>query len=288
MLAGLGRTRRVLLGDTLLTASRPRKSRSIFAHEIGHHVFRHIRKMIVAGVFYSAAGFWVCDRLLAAWAAHGGGPSIRRTAGLYPAAGAADSDALRHVVGAAAKRHQPAFRAAVPTATPSSGPDCKDAYLSAFRKLAKLNKDDPNPHWLDVLLFHSHPPVAQRLAMAEGILRIGESGRKHGASSRRLTAAGVRGRHAFRQLLAAGYCSDIALPLTPGLPSVRSQPAHQHQKHGQHRECEERRRSWFAECFELASGGQRLRALSADLIEVEQQLDACRSPSSVSLAMSAT
>jgi len=43
----------------------------------------------------------------------------------------------------------------------------KDAYLSAFRKLARLNKDDPDPHWLDVLLFHSHPPVCQRLAMAE-------------------------------------------------------------------------------------------------------------------------
>ena len=45
----------------------------------------------------------------------------------------------------------------------------KDAYLSAFRKLAKLNKDDPSPHWLDVLLFHSHPPVAERLAMAEEV-----------------------------------------------------------------------------------------------------------------------
>jgi STE24 endopeptidase len=40
------------------------------------------------------------------------------------------------------------------------------AYVSAFRKLARLNKDDPDPHWLDVLLLHSHPPVAQRLAMA--------------------------------------------------------------------------------------------------------------------------
>jgi STE24 endopeptidase len=43
----------------------------------------------------------------------------------------------------------------------------KDAYLSAFRKLARLNKDDPSPHRLDVLLFHSHPSVAERLAMAE-------------------------------------------------------------------------------------------------------------------------
>ena len=65
MLAGLGRTRRVLLGDTLLRGFSPEEIEVIFAHEIGHHVFHHIRKMIVAGTFYSAAGFWICDRLLA-------------------------------------------------------------------------------------------------------------------------------------------------------------------------------------------------------------------------------
>ena len=46
MLAGLGRTRRVLLGDTLLNGFSPDEIEVIFAHEIGHHVFRHIRKMI--------------------------------------------------------------------------------------------------------------------------------------------------------------------------------------------------------------------------------------------------
>ena len=43
----------------------------------------------------------------------------------------------------------------------------KAAYRSAFRKLARVNKADPDPHWLDVLLFHGHPPIAQRLALAE-------------------------------------------------------------------------------------------------------------------------
>ena len=42
----------------------------------------------------------------------------------------------------------------------------REAYVSAFRKLAKLNKDDPDPHPLEVFLFHSHPPIAQRLALA--------------------------------------------------------------------------------------------------------------------------
>ena len=50
MLTGLGRTRRVLMGDTLLDKFTPDEIEVIFAHEIGHHVFRHIRKMIVTGV----------------------------------------------------------------------------------------------------------------------------------------------------------------------------------------------------------------------------------------------
>ena len=60
MLAGLGRTRRVLMGDTLLDKFSPDEIEVIFAHEIGHHVHRHIPKMIATGVVFSLA------RLLAA------------------------------------------------------------------------------------------------------------------------------------------------------------------------------------------------------------------------------
>ncbi len=67
MLAGLGRTRRVLMGDTLLDGFTPEEIEVIFAHEIGHHVFRHIRKMIAFGLVYGVAGFWVCDRVLEWW-----------------------------------------------------------------------------------------------------------------------------------------------------------------------------------------------------------------------------
>ena len=85
MLAGLGRTRRVLLGDTLLDHFTPDEIEVIFAHEVGHHVYRHIHQMIVAGLITSATGFWLCDRLLWAWAAPFGGARLRRPAGGQPA-----------------------------------------------------------------------------------------------------------------------------------------------------------------------------------------------------------
>ena len=43
----------------------------------------------------------------------------------------------------------------------------REAYRSAFRKLARLNKDDPEPNPIEVFLFHSHPPIAERLSMAD-------------------------------------------------------------------------------------------------------------------------
>jgi STE24 endopeptidase len=43
-----------------------------------------------------------------------------------------------------------------------------EAYKSAFTKLARQNKADPDPHPLEVFLFHSHPPIRQRLAAAMG------------------------------------------------------------------------------------------------------------------------
>ena len=45
----------------------------------------------------------------------------------------------------------------------------RDAYRSAFTKLARLNKSDPDPSRLEVWLFHDHPPIRTRLALADGV-----------------------------------------------------------------------------------------------------------------------
>ena len=167
MLAGLGRTRRVLLGDTLLDGFSPDEIEVVFAHEIGHQAFHHIQKMMVMGVLYSTAGFWLCDRLLTAWVGSDGStfdyarlpidtlPLLLLILTLFSML----LEPLQNAVSRHFERQSDRF------ALKRTGKN--DAYLSAFRKLARLNKDDPSPHWLDVLLFHSHPPVAERLAMAE-------------------------------------------------------------------------------------------------------------------------
>lgn len=167
MLAGLGRTRRVLMGDTLLDRFSSDEIEVIFAHEIGHHVFHHIHKMIVTGVLYSAAGFWVCDRLLMAWV-RWFDPAATR--GELPVATlpmlmlvlTVFSLLLEPLQNIISRRYE---RQCDRYALERTG--LREAYLSAFRKLARINKDDPSPHPLEVFLFHSHPPIAERLAMAE-------------------------------------------------------------------------------------------------------------------------
>src|SRR3954470_10538200 len=81
-LAGLGNTRRVLLGDTLLQQFTPEEIEVVFAHEVGHHVHRHLPKMVAVGVGLALAGFWLVDVLLT------------RLAGALGYAGVADPAAL--------------------------------------------------------------------------------------------------------------------------------------------------------------------------------------------------
>jgi len=178
MLAGLGHTRRVLLGDTLLDSFSADEIEVVFAHEIGHHVFRHIHKMLLAGLFYSAAGFWLCDRLLAVWVAPGGAidytqlpvdtlPLLLLILSVF----AMLLEPLQNVVSRRFERQCDRYAL--------EQTSLKEAYLSAFQKLSKLNKDDPCPHQLDVILFHSHPPVAERLAMAEEFADRGSTSTEH-------------------------------------------------------------------------------------------------------------
>lgn len=165
MLAGLGRTRRVLLGDTLLQGFTPDEIEVIFAHEIGHHVFRHIRKMILAGIFYSAAGCWICDRLLAATSGPGPLDYAAMPVSTLPAIMlilTVFAMLLEPLQNAISRRYErQADRYALQRTRRA------DAYASAFQKLARLNKDDPCPPPLEVFLFHSHPPIGERLAMAQ-------------------------------------------------------------------------------------------------------------------------
>jgi STE24 endopeptidase len=163
-LAGLGRTRRVLLGDTLLEQFTPEEIEVVFAHEVGHHVHNHLPRLITASVILSAVGFWLVDLVLRNTAERLGYTAFNDPAALplvlvvLSLFGLALSPA-QNAVSRFFERQCDRY------ALERTGD--RQAYRSAFIKLARLNKSDPDPHPLIAWLFYDHPPIRQRLALAD-------------------------------------------------------------------------------------------------------------------------
>lgn len=167
MLAGLGRTRRVILGDTLLDQFSPDEIGIVFAHEVGHHVHRHVPKLIVSGLLYTLLGFALCNVALRWWAesdnvSHSLGdlpvwtlPFLTLVLTLFGMV----VEPIQNMISRHFERQSDTY-ALDRTRNPT-------AYRSAFTKLARLNKADPDPHRWEVFLFHSHPPIAERLKLAD-------------------------------------------------------------------------------------------------------------------------
>src|SRR5205823_8627275 len=57
-LTGLGATRRIILADTLLQNYSDDEIEAVLAHELGHHVHRHILKSIAVQAGISLLGCW--------------------------------------------------------------------------------------------------------------------------------------------------------------------------------------------------------------------------------------
>jgi STE24 endopeptidase len=162
-LAGLGRTRRVLLGDTLLEQFTPEEIEVVFAHEVGHHVHRHLPKIVVCSVALAAAGFWLID-VVCRQAAPGLGytrfddpaalPLLLFVLSVFGLLLTPAQNALSRFFERQCDRYA------------LERTHLRDAYRSAFIKLARINKSDPDPHPVVAWFLYDHPPIRQRLAMA--------------------------------------------------------------------------------------------------------------------------
>lgn len=161
-LIGLGRSRRLLLGDTLLAHFTPDEIEVVFAHELGHHVHRHLPKLLAWSVATTTATFLLTDVLLRPAAKALGYASLEDPAALpllllFLGAVALLLTPVEHALSRAFERQCDRFALA------RTGH--MSAYRSVLSKLAQLNQVDPAPHPLVVWLFHDHPPIAERLTL---------------------------------------------------------------------------------------------------------------------------
>ena len=164
MVMGLGNTRRIIVGDTLLNTFTPDEIEVIMAHELGHQVHRDIPKLILVQSSVTLGGLYLVN--VALHAVVGATP---RYVGVADVATMPLLAALAGLFGVITLPLNNAFsrwveRQADAYALESTHKTA--AFIGAMTRLANQNlaEADPAP-WVELLL-HDHPSIGRRLAFA--------------------------------------------------------------------------------------------------------------------------
>jgi STE24 endopeptidase len=160
---GLGRTRRILLYDTLTASFRPDEIEAVLAHELGHHVHRDMQRGLLVQGALSIATFWIADRALRA------GVGLWSLAGPDDLAGMAWLALVLLGVGLLSAPLVNGFSRLIErqaddfalTLTRNPG-----GFIGAMERLASLNLAERRPHRLKELMLYSHPALDRRIARA--------------------------------------------------------------------------------------------------------------------------
>jgi STE24 endopeptidase len=159
---GFGKTKKIVLFDTLVSNHTTDELVAVLAHEIGHYKHRHIvQHLVVAvlniGVFlFLASMFMHSHSLFEAFGVRN--PSIYAGLALFLVFYNPLSRLLSVARGVQSRRHE--FQADWFAARTTHHPQ---AMIEALKKLSKNNLSNLSPHPLYVILYHSHPPVLQRI-----------------------------------------------------------------------------------------------------------------------------
>ena len=164
-LTGLGNTRRIILADTLLDNYSPDEIEAVLAHELGHHVHKHIAKSIAVQAGITFVGFWAAN-----WVLH---YAVERWHMFETLSDFANlpllvlvSTVLSFLILPAMNAYSRfnerqadryAFRSIASV----------EPFVSSMNKLADQNLAERTPSkWVE-WYFHSHPSISRRLQAAE-------------------------------------------------------------------------------------------------------------------------
>lgn len=162
-LAGIGRTRRILLSDTLLSGYTDDEIEVILAHELSHHVHHDLWRGIALQTVCLVAGFFVAHLALVALADRLALRGIDDPAGLplLLLVGGLCSLAFQPLANALSRAHE---RRADRYALETTGQPA--AFISAMRRLSQQNLAEEFPSALVQWVFYSHPPIRTRIEAA--------------------------------------------------------------------------------------------------------------------------
>jgi STE24 endopeptidase len=167
---GIGPSRRILVSDTLLEDYSDEEIEVIIAHEIGHHVHWDLWQMIACTSAMALGAFWTASIVLATLLPLPGVPglwdvgSVPLLALVYGAVMVMSAP----IVNTLSRWHE---RRADRYALRVTGN--LDAFVSGLRRVSAQYLAEERPSRLVEWLFHSHPPLAARLAGARAAVSKG-------------------------------------------------------------------------------------------------------------------
>lgn len=164
MLTGLGRTRRIILGDTLLKGYSEDEIETVLAHELAHHVHNDLLKGLALEAVIILVGMWIASVVFIWGVPFYGFDGISDVANLPLFAVAMGLFGLLTMPAANffSRRME---KAADLYALRSTGKSL--AFRSVMLKLANQNLSEASPPAWVRFMFHAHPSVDERVGVAE-------------------------------------------------------------------------------------------------------------------------
>jgi len=161
---GLGRTRRIILFDTLLAEFEPEEIESVLAHELGHHAHGDMRRGLLVNSVLTVVTLWLAARGLDL------GVTLLGLAGPADPAGLPWLALVAMALGLVQLPLVNGFsrwieRQADDFALATTGNP--RAFVGAMERLGGLNLAERRPNRLKEIFLFSHPALESRIARAE-------------------------------------------------------------------------------------------------------------------------
>lgn len=157
---GWGRTRRIIISDTLIESNSPEEIEVVMAHELGHQVRWDVWKMMFVSTVLIFVSFFVIDLALDAWIDSLGLRGISDIAGL-PLVLIVGAGMSLVALPASNWLSRRAESAADLYALNLTG--MRDQFISAMDKLGDQNLAQKKPNAFVEFVFHSHPSIQHRI-----------------------------------------------------------------------------------------------------------------------------
>lgn len=159
---GFGKSRRIVLFDTLINKHPVKELVAIVAHEMGHYKMKHIIRMIARSIIISGVMFYLLSLfinntgLFAAFRMQH--TSVYASLFFFGFLYSPISVAISIIGNVISRRHE--YEADAYTI--KTGNDVEDV-ISALKRLSVDNLSNLTPHPFTVFLSYSHPPVLRRI-----------------------------------------------------------------------------------------------------------------------------